>query len=128
MSEYNGEPDGPEGLTVLSIVSRWIPSAEPGIPGRSILSVDLASATEMHFEVALEPGDDYDDAIAAICKLAPHLMRLDADLTEAYDDGFRTQPRREDLIAVQNYVTRWHGRLQNSNVAAGAFDRVTRTV
>lgn len=122
------EPDGPEGTTVLSIVSHWKPSAETGKRGQTTLSVDLGSANEMHFEVVIEPGDDYSDAIAAICKLAPHLIRLDEDLTEAYDDAFRTQPRREDLIAVQNYVTRWHGRLQNSNVAAGAFDRVTRVV
>lgn len=129
-SDHTGafEPDEPEGMAVLSIVSRWKPSAEPDKPGQTTLLVDLGVATEMHFEVALERGDDYDEAVAAICRLAPHLMRLDADLMEAYDDGFRTQPKREDLLAVQNYVTRWFGRLQNSNVAAGAFERVTRVV
>lgn len=110
------EPDDPEPMTVFAIVQY----------PHGGLGVELASATEMSFDLHLKPGDDYDRAIADLCALAPVLLRLDIDLMESADDGGRTKPRRKDLLEVEAFVNRWRSRIKNCNVAAGAFARLMR--
>jgi hypothetical protein len=84
------------------------------------LFVELAAASEMRFEVLIQ--GDYDKLIADICQIAPVMMRYDVDMTEAFDDAFRTQPKAEDRRAISFFVRKYRERIKNaSSVGFGEF-------
>lgn len=85
------------------------------------LRVEINAATEMSFEIAILAGKDgHQKTLEDICAIVPVMMRLDSDLMEMYDDAGRTQPRKEDLIAVKKFaVSHSFGEV---NLPFSAFD------
>lgn len=75
-----------------------------------VLHVELTSASEIAFTVN-HKGLDYNTVLMDICHVAPHMIRLDADLMEAYDNAFRTQPDVEDRRAVGVFLHKYAGRV-----------------
>ncbi len=84
------------------------------------LFVELAAASDMRFEV-LMAGGDYDKLIADICQIAPVMMRYDVDMTEAFDDAFRTVPKAEDRHAINFFVRRYRERIKNAQMGFDGF-------
>lgn len=54
---------------------------------------------------------DYHEVIRDICRVAPHMMSLDGDLQEAYDDAFRTRPKSDDQLRVAQFLAKYKGRI-----------------
>lgn len=77
------------------------------------MSVEINAASGINFTVAFD-GETYHQTIADICAVAPHMMALDADLTEAFDDAFRTQPKTVDIVAVKAFLTKYRGRVDEN--------------
>ena len=77
------------------------------------LHVEIAAATQITFDVNFD-GLDYQRVIEDICTIAPHMMNRDADLAEAYDNAFRTQPKMDDRIAVQRFLKQYAGRVPDT--------------
>lgn len=80
---------------------------------RHTLHVELAAASAIGFDVSFD-GLDYQQVIEDICAIAPRMMSLDADLAEAYDGGFRTQPRSDDRAAVRRFLAKYAGRVSDT--------------
>ena len=74
------------------------------------LHVEIAAASQIAFDVDFD-GLDYMQVIEDVCTIAPHMMNLDADLAEAYDDAFRTKPRADDRTAVRRFLKQYAGRV-----------------
>ncbi len=80
---------------------------------RHTLHVEIAAATQIVFDVNFD-GLDYQQVVEDICTVAPRMMNLDADLAEAYDGGFRTQPRSDDRAAVRHFLAQYVGRVPDA--------------
>ena len=91
------------------------------LAGAGVIRVTLAAANELVFDVACRPEHDYDQTIADICRIAPTLMRYDAELAEAFDDGGRTQPNGLALKRIRMFTTAYRDRLSNCQVDFGGF-------
>lgn len=76
------------------------------------LHVEMSAANLIAFNLTFADGAHYHEAITDICRVAPHMMELDADLQEAYDDAFRTQPKIADRMAVANFLKKWQGKIE----------------
>lgn len=87
------------------------------------LKVTVIAANEMQFLVKIE-SQRYDETFADICELAPVLMSYDADLTEAYDDAFRTKTKPRDRFIVNRFVAKYRGRLWNISVMLPGWEVV----
>lgn len=75
-----------------------------------LLHVEMSAANTIAFDLNRKDLD-YHTCIADICKVAPHMLSLDGDLQEAYDDAFRTMPKKVDQIAVAAFLQKYAGRL-----------------
>lgn len=89
---------------------RTIFSIESDETNYDVLHVEMSAANLITFDLKRE-GLDYHEVIRDICVVAPHMMGLDGDLQEAYDDAFRTEPKREDELAVIKFLNKYKGRL-----------------
>lgn len=76
----------------------------------STLCVEMSAATVIAFDLNFE-NLDYSAVIADICQVAPHMMSLDADLMESYDDAGRTPLKWEDRKAVSAFLVKYRGRI-----------------
>lgn len=86
-----------------------------------VLHVEMSSASVIAFDFNIGeikrqnkpalPRADYVAVIRDICRVAPNMMSLDADLAEAYDDAFRTQPKELDRTAVKVFLSRYRERV-----------------
>jgi hypothetical protein len=79
------------------------------------LHVTLVAATQMDFDVSFA-GRDYEEVIKDICNIAPSMMSYDADLMEAYDDAFRTQPKQIDKINIHIFIDKYKGALSDLDI------------
>lgn len=75
------------------------------------LHVEMSAANLITFNLQFGDGAHYHEAIKDICRVAPHMMSLDADLQEAYDDAFRTQPKMGDKLAVSDFLKKWAAKI-----------------
>lgn len=91
-----------------------------GEPAR--LSVELAAASEMSFELRLD-GLKYDKAIADVCRVAPAMLAYDEALMELYDSPHAAAPRIQQgwLHAIHDFVLRYKAHLVNVNVPFEQF-------
>jgi hypothetical protein len=79
------------------------------------LHVILVAATQIEFDISFT-GENYEEVIRDICKVAPSMMRYDADLMEAYDDGFRTEPKQSDRISIHIFIKKYNGALSGLDI------------
>jgi hypothetical protein len=79
------------------------------------LHVTLVAATQMDFDISFA-GKDYEEVIKDICAVAPSMMSYDADLMEAFDDAFRTQPKQEDKVNIYRFVKKYDDALSNLDI------------
>lgn len=77
--------------------------------------VELSSANLIAFDLKYEQGKTIQD-IADVCAVAPHMMALDSDLAEAYDDAFRTQPKQADTLAVYRFLQKYKARIDPADL------------
>ncbi len=78
------------------------------------LHVEISSATLIAFNINFTDIDHYHETISDVCAVAPHMMELDADLMEAYDDAFRTQPKPENRVAVGKFLHKYRGKIDRN--------------
>ena len=81
----------------------------------------FAAADQYVVDIERLPSQDYGDFIADLCRMGPILMRLDADLAEAYDDAFRTKPNPADETAAYEFRLRYSGRITDIEGSLEAF-------
>ena len=86
-----------------------------------VIRMTFAAAEQYVLDIERLPSQDYDQFVAGLCHMGPILMRLDADLAEAYDDAFRTKPNPADEKAVQEFRRRYAGRITNIEGSLEAF-------
>lgn len=67
------------------------------------LFVQITSATIMRFSVKI-PHQGVNYLVKDLCRVAPIFRRLDADLMEAFDDAFRTQPSDSDILTIRGWL------------------------
>ena len=79
------------------------------------LHVLLIAANEMRFDISFADRD-YSEVIKDICYVAPSLMSYDADLMEAFDDAFRTQPNPVHGMRIKKFVEKYRGALSNVDI------------
>ncbi len=82
------------------------------------MSLRVLAANEMYFE--LKPKGD--SSLKSLCAAIPHLISLDEDLAEAFDDAFRTSPKQSDVLAVKLFSTKFEFR--NVECALPPFDEM----
>jgi hypothetical protein len=80
-----------------------------------LLHVTMVAANEMRFDISFA-GKDYQKVIQDICHVAPYMMSYDADLMEAFDDAFRTQPKQADKFVIANFMKTYGNALSNVEV------------
>lgn len=78
------------------------------------LHVEMSAATVIAFDVSCPEPGQYSEAVRDICNVAPHMMDLDVDLMEAYDDAFRTMPKAVDIVAVRAFLRKYKGRIPDT--------------
>ena len=111
-------------LLSISVVSEPAPA-----PAR--MRVELAAATEMSFEIRIEPGGlKYDKVIADICRVAPAMLQYDEALMELYNNPHGPKPTIQQgwLHAIHDFVLRYRRHLVNVMVPFEQFrglDEVT---
>src|SRR5579859_6938809 len=76
---------------------------------------EMSSASLITFKVKFD-GKTYIETIADICGVARHMMNLDSDLMEMYDDAGRTQPKQADILAVYRFLQKYKGRLDPADL------------
>lgn len=102
-----------------------VPAVVFGITQKdSRLRVDIQAASDMAFELVIEPPVDYEKAIADICHVAPAMMLYDAALMETYDDGGRTKIPVIASEPVKDFVKRYKAHLVNISVSLPPFERI----
>jgi len=79
--------------------------------------VELCAANEMSFDLVT----DSDEALAAICAVAPAILNVDGDLAEGYDDAGRTQHKRADLVQIAQFLARFGHALKNCELDIPGF-------
>lgn len=82
-------------------------------------SVKIWAATEIYFEVS---SKDYDNTLKQICRVIPHMIKLDGDLMEMMDDAGRTQLNQNDINVVRHFATMFSFR--NVSCALPGFERM----
>lgn len=75
-----------------------------------MLHVELSAATGIAFWVTYT-SEQYDQTLIDIGRVAGHMLRLDGDIAEMYDDAGRTQPKTGDKLAVKDFLTKYRGRI-----------------
>lgn len=80
-----------------------------------VLHVQLVAATEMSFDISTADRD-FSEIIRDVCYIAPSLMRYDSDLMEAYDDAFRTEPRKLDAMRIGKFMQKYSSALSNVDI------------
>ena len=101
-----------------------IEQMEQADDGRFLVS--LASATEMSFEIEIGDVGKYDELISDLCHLAPILLQYDADLMEAYDDAFRTKPKKEHSQSITRFLMKYRSRIHNAEMPFDEFRNTGR--
>lgn len=79
------------------------------------LHVVLVAANQIDFDISFA-GRDYEEVVKDICEVAPAMMRYDADLQEAFDNAFRTQPKHMDKIQIKGFIQKYQGALSELDV------------
>lgn len=79
------------------------------------LHVTLVAATQMEFDISFA-GRDYEEIVKDVCEVAPSMMSYDADLMEAFDDAFRTQPKQVDKIKIYSFIKKYRGALSGLDI------------
>lgn len=86
-----------------------------------ILHIEASAATLITFELNFQDLD-YAACVADICKVLPHMMSLDSDLMEAYDDAFRTRPKQENIKEVKAFLIKYRNAIEDADRLAAEFD------
>jgi hypothetical protein len=87
---------------------------------KGYLRVSFSAANEFVFDIrVLDVAGSYEKLIERLCAMAPALLRLDVDLTEAFDDAFRTKPNPDDVQAVKTF---WLAYKRNIKEEIGSFE------
>ena len=77
------------------------------------LKVEMSSASLIQFTLNYEDMD-YHEVLKDVCGVAIHMIKFDSDLMEMHDDAGRTRPKREDVIAVRDFLRKYEGRVPES--------------
>lgn len=104
----------PMPLITISIVSD---------PSR--MRVELVAASEMSFEIRLDPSLKYDKVITDVCRVAPAMLQYDEALMELHDSLHSPPPRIQQgwLHAIHDFVLRYRAHLLNVMVPFEQFPR-----
>ncbi|MFB2919444.1 MULTISPECIES: hypothetical protein [Aerosakkonema] len=91
-------------------------------PNIGWLFVEFSAATENYFEVRI-PKNPKVDIIKEFLGVLPHMMQIDMDLMESFDDAGRTEINKESYKAVKDFIARH--KFRNVNSALPEFDKLT---
>lgn len=69
------------------------------------LHVTAVAANEMEFEIFIGL-DDFEDALEDVCKVAPIMMRVDAQKQEEAD-GSDVHPTRADRLVIREFLKKY---------------------
>jgi hypothetical protein len=89
------------------------------------LRVELASATEMAFEIRFLASDnDYLKILAEVCAVIPSMLDYDAALMDAMDSPSTGRIPLAPVNVVKAFVRRYRTRITNISVALPPFEKL----
>jgi hypothetical protein len=94
---------------------------EIGSVADGYLSVRLRAAIEMYFEVKPKDGK-FQQTIESILRVIPHIIKLDGDMMEAFDNAGRTSTNRFDIELVKKFAETFEFR--KVDCALPGFDKL----
>lgn len=94
---------------------------EVGSAADGWIAVKVVAATEMYFEVKPKDGK-FEDMIKTLCHVIPHMIKLDGDMMEAFDNAGRTKLDNFGINIVKKFSDSYEFR--KVDCALPGFDKL----